>query len=213
MKGVKITSCLKLSVGCFVMLLSGCISLPNSPMSPTPRFYLLSTINEAQVSKKINITPGLIIGIGPVKLPEYLDRPQMVTKDKEGVLKIDEFDRWGESLDLGMARMVREGLTQMIPGSKLTLYPWNPSLAVKYQVNLELVQLDSELDGDMFLVAQWTIIDVQLSKTLIIKRSEIRTAISPQNYSGMAKTLSLACTTLSSQIAEALAAIKTPAIK
>ena len=204
MKQNKIKSCLGLSSICFALVLGGCISLPNSPISPTPRFYLLSAGNETQVSKKINIAPGALIGVGPVKIPEYLDRPQMVTKDKEGILKFDEFDRWGESLDLGIARLIREDLTVMLPGAKLTLYPWNPSIAVKYQVVAEVVQLDSELDKDMFLVVQWTVIDVQNSKTVIIKRSEFRQPILPQNYSGLAKTLSSACASLSSQIADAL---------
>ena len=208
MKGTNIKSYLRLAAGCLALILGGCISLPNSPMSPTPRFYMLSAINETQVSKKINITSGVIIGVGPVKIPEYLDRPQMVTKDKEGIFKFDEFDRWGESLDLGMARLIREDLTVMLPGAKLTLYPWNPSIAVKYQVVVEVVQLDSELDKDMFFVAQWTIIDVQNSKTVIIKRSEFRQPIIPQNYSGLAKTLSTACASLSNEIAEALATLE-----
>jgi len=40
---------------------------------------------------------------------------------------------------------------------------------------------------------------------VMMKRSEFRTAISPQNYFGLANTLSKACASLSSQIAEALA--------
>jgi uncharacterized protein len=207
MKGINIKSCLSVGAGCFALLLGGCISLPNSPSSPTPRFYMLSAIHENQVSKKINIIPVSIIGIGPVKIPECLDRPQMVTKNKEGILKFDEFDRWGESLDLGVARLIREDLTLILPKAQLTLYPWNPLVPVKYQVIAEIVQLDSQLDGDMLLVVQWTIIDVQKSKTMMMKRSEFRTAIVPQNYLGLAKTLSTACASLSSQIAEALASI------
>ena len=189
------------------LILSGCILYP-IPNSPTPRFYALSAVNETQVSKKINIAPDVIIGIGPVKIPEYLDRPQMVTKNKEKMLQFAQFDRWGESLDLGLARLIREDLTVMLPGAKLTLYPWNPSIAVKYQVIVEVVQLDSELDKDMFFVVQWTVIDVQNSKTVIIKRSEFRQPIIPQNYSGLAKTLSTACASLSSQIAQALGTLK-----
>jgi uncharacterized lipoprotein YmbA len=170
---------------------------------------MLSTINETQVSKKINITPGVIIGVGPVKIPKYLDRPQMVTKDKKGILKFDEFDRWGESLDLGLARLVREDLTVMLPKAKLTLYPWDLGVAVKYQVTLEVVQLDCELDKDIHFVVQWMIIDAQNSKTLIIKRSEFRQPILLQNYSGLAKTLSTACASLSNEIAEALATLET----
>jgi len=208
MKGVNIKSYLKLGAGCFALLLGGCISLPSSPVSPTPRFYVLSAINQPEVSKKINVTPGRIIGVGPVKLPAYLDRPQIVTKDKEGMLKFDEFDRWGESLGLGIARLIREDLTAMLPQEKLTLYPWNPSIAVKYQVVAEVVQLDSELDKNMFFAVQWMIIDVTNAKAVIIKRSEFRTAIMPQDYTGIAKTLSAACASLSSQIAKALASLK-----
>lgn len=204
MKGVHIQSCLRLATGCFALTLAGCLSLPNSPMSPTPRFYMLSAISDAQVIKKINIKPGLIIGVGPVKIPEYLDRPQMVTKDSLGILKFDEFNRWGESLDLGIARVMREDLTLMLPGAKLTLYPYNPAMAVKYQVNLELVQLDSALDGDMLLVVQWVVVDVQNLKIMTIKRSEFRAPIIPPNDSGLAKTLSTMSASLSSQIAQTL---------
>jgi len=208
MKGINIRFCLGRGVVCFALVISGCISLPNSPISPTPRFYMLSAINQPEVSKKIHITPGVIIGVGPVKIPEYLNRPQMVTKDKQGILKFDEFDRWGESLNLGIARLMREALTVMLPGAKLTLNPWDPSMAVKYQVLVEIVQLDSDLDREMSFVVQWTVIDVQNSKTVIIKRSEFRTAIIPQNYSGLAKTLSTACASLSNEIAQALATLK-----
>jgi uncharacterized protein len=205
MKQIKIKYCLGLSAVCVALFLGGCISIPNSP---TPRFYALSIVDEGQISKKINIAPGMLIGIGPVKIPEYEDRPQMVTVDKEKMLQFAQFDRWGESLDLGLARLIREDLTTMLPGAKLTLYPWDPSIAVKYQVNIEVVQLDSELDRDMFFVVQWTVIDVQNSKTVIIKRSEFRQPIIPQNYSGLSQTLSTACALLSSQIAGSLALLK-----
>lgn len=206
MKQIKIKYCLGLSAVCLALGLSGCISIPNSS---TPRFYALSAVDGNQVSKKINIAPDMLIGIGPVKIPEYQDRPQMVTISKEKMLQFAQFDRWGESLGLGLARLIREDLIVMLPGAKLTLYPWNPSIEVKYQVNVEVIQLDSELDKDMFLVVQWTVIDVQNSKTVIIKKSEFRQPIIPQNYSGLAKTLSTACASLSSEIAQALGTLKT----
>jgi uncharacterized lipoprotein YmbA len=202
--------CAVMSGVCFALVLSGCISVPNSP---TPRFYVLSAVDGDQVSKKINISSDVLIGVGPVKIPEYQDRPQIVTQGKEKMLTFAQFDRWGESLDLGVARLIGEDLTVMLPGAKFTLHPWNASLSVKYQVVVEIVQLDSELDRDLFLVAQWQVIDVQNTKTLIIKRSEFRQPIIPQNYSGLVKTLSTACASLSSEIAEALATLETHPLK
>ncbi len=199
-------SCMVMSVVCLILALSGCISVPNSP---TPRFYMLRAVHENQVSRKINIASDVLIGIGPVKIPEYQDRPQIVTQGKENMLNIAQFDRWGEPLDFGVARLVGEDLTVMFPGAKFTLYPWNSTIAVKYQVVVEIVRLDSELDKDLFFVTQWLVIDAQNTKTLIIKRSEFRQPIIPQNYSGLAKTLSSACASLSSEIAEALATLET----
>jgi len=185
----------------FSLIISGCLSIPTSP---TPRFYALTAIN---AGKSLNALPGVIIGVGPVKIPEYEDRPQIVTMDQAKMLQFAQFDRWGESLDLGLARLIREDLTMILPKTKLTLYPWNPLIPVKYQVNIEIVQLNSELDQDMVFVVQWVIIDVEKSKTMIMKRSEFRHAINPHSYNGLAQTLSTACVSLSNQIAQALATL------
>jgi len=204
MKQLNFKSCVGVSMICLVLGLSSCISIPNSPSS---RFYALSVVDENQVSKKIKIPSNVIVGIGPVRIPEYLDRPQMVTRNKDNMFQFAQFDRWGESLDLGLAHLIREDLTAMLPGSKLTLYPWNPSIAVKYQVVVEVVQLDSQLDGEMHFVVQWTLIDVQNAKAVIIKRTEFHQPIIPPNYSGLAKALSSACASLSIQIAQALGSL------
>jgi uncharacterized protein len=201
MKRIPINQCVVIGGVYLVLVLSGCISVSNSP---APRFYMLQSADENQVIKKTNIASGLLVGVGPVKIPEYQERPQIVTRDKEKMLKFAQFDRWGESLDLGMVRLIEEGLAITLPEVKFILYPWNSSIPVRYQVVIEIVQLDSELDKDLFLVAQWLVIDTENSKTITIKRSEFRQPIIPQNYSGLAKTLSLVCGSLSSEIAEAL---------
>jgi uncharacterized lipoprotein YmbA len=198
--------CTVMSGVCLVLVLSGCISVSNSP---TPRFYVLGAVDENQVSKKMNIASDVLIGVGPVKIPEYQDRPHMVTRGKEKMLTFAQFDRWGESLDLGVARLIGEDLAVMLPGAKFTVYPWDSFIPVKYQVFVEIVQLDSELDKDLFLAAQWMIIDARKTKTLVIRRSEFRQPIIPQDYSGLAKTLSAACASLSGEIAEALATLET----
>jgi uncharacterized lipoprotein YmbA len=105
--------------------------------------------------------------------------------------------------------MIAEDLSVILPGAKFTSYPWNPAIAVQYQVVVEIIQLDSELDKDLFLVAQWLVIDEKNKKTVIIKRTEFLRPIVPHNYAGLAATLSTACVSLSKEIAEALAKIET----
>ena len=97
MKHIGLHSSTVMSGVCLVLVLSGCVSVPNSP---TPRFYLLESADKNQLSKKINIASDVFIGIGPVKIPGYQDRPQIVTQGKEKTLKFAQFDRWGNLLTL-----------------------------------------------------------------------------------------------------------------
>ena len=202
MKQIRICSWMVIQGVCLVFLSSGCMPVTSSP---TPRFYMLQAVGRDEVREDINMSLNLLVGIGPVKIPAYQDRPQMVTRDKEKMVKFAPFDRWGESLESGMARLIREDLTAMLPASKFLLYPLDQTSAVQYQVTVEIVQLDSELDKDLFLVAQWQVIDTQNMKTILIKRSALLRPITPQNYAGLAETLSMSCAALSREIAQALA--------
>ena len=71
--------------------LSGCLG-----RSQPSRFYLLqsSLILEETVLNQ----EGIKIALGPVSLPQHLDRPQIVTRVGENEFKLDEFNQWAETL-------------------------------------------------------------------------------------------------------------------
>lgn len=180
---------------------SGCLSVSNSP---TPRFYTLRLVNNAEESKKFDIAPNVIIGIGPIEIPEYQDRPQIVTRNLDGRLIFAQFERWGEALDSAVARIILENLTVMLPQAEFQVFPCSFAIPLDYQVIVSVMQLESRLDKDIFLVAQWTVIDSKTKKMLLTKRSEIRQAVNPHNYSGLVLALSRTVTLLSGEIAENL---------
>ncbi|MCK9603751.1 MAG: PqiC family protein [Candidatus Omnitrophica bacterium] len=189
---------------CFAVFLGGCMSVANSPNS---RFYMLQAIDENQAVQKFNLEYDAIIGVGPVKIPDYQDRPQIVTRNKDNTLNFAQFDRWGEVLDLGLARLLNADLRIMLPQAKIEMYPWNTAIPVRYQVIVEVAQLESRLDKDMFLVVQWSIIDLHKDKMVFIKRSEFRQPVNPSDYFGLTNALSTACASLSSEIAGALSSL------
>lgn len=186
----------------FVSVLSGCLSLSNSP---EPRFYTLKAMDKGQVSEKLDIDPGVIVAVGPIDIPDYQDRPQIVTMNKEGMLKFAQLDRWGEPLDSAISRLITGNLTAMLPSANFYVYPCNFAIPVNYQVVVDVIQLDSRLDEDMLLVAQWSVINVKNRKMLLTKRSEFRHSVNPHNYSGLAAALSAFCDSLSKEIAANLA--------
>ena len=189
----------------FILILNGCITAPDSPV---PRFYRLQAVDDIQAGGKFNLASNMIIGVGPVGIPEYQNRPQIVTQNENKMLTIAQFDRWGEPLDLALARLVSDNLTALLEGATIKTYPWNLAIPVKYQLILDVVKLESQLDKDLFFAAQWSILDAQANKMIMMKKSEFRLPINPHNYSGLVKTLSQAAAALSREIAKALESLE-----
>ncbi len=191
-----------------VLALSGCLPVTSTP---APRFYMLHALERSQVSKKFDIAAGTVIVVGPVKIPKYMDRPQIVTRNRDNTLKFAQFDRWGEALDQALARMIAEDLSLMMPQAVCEMFPANYAIPYKYQVIVDVVHLTNRLNEDLAFVTQWSVLDSCANKMLLSKRSEFRMRIAPQNYFGLTDALSQGCASLSSEIAEALAGLSAAA--
>jgi hypothetical protein len=197
---IKILSCAAVALS--ALILNGCVSVSGSP---NPRFYMPSAISQQEAGEKINITSGSIIVVGPIWIPGYLDRPQIVTKDKNGNFHFAQFDRWAEPLDSALARLINENLARLLPAASIQLFPCNFAIPVDYQVIVEIVELESELDSDMGITAQWSIVSAKNRKLLLTKRSQLVQPIKPHDYYGLTQALNKACAALSREIAVNLA--------
>lgn len=188
----------------FIFISIGCLSVPSTP---NPRFYMLNSIGKEEAVEKFEIAPGRIIEIGPIEIPKYQDRPQIVTKNTNGTLSFAQFDRWGEPLDLALARVISSNLTAMLPTASLLAFPCNFAIPLDYQVIADVVQLDSELQKDMVVTVQWSVINSKNRKMLLTKRSQFIEPINPPNYFGLSQALNSACASLSREIAESLSGL------
>ncbi|MCK9615034.1 MAG: PqiC family protein [Candidatus Omnitrophica bacterium] len=191
----------------FVLFLNGCVSVSNSP---NPRFYTLYTPDKEKPNQEFNIPDNTIIGIGPLRIPEYLNRPQIVTNNKDKTVIFDEFNRWAESLDFALARLINNNLTLMLKDASFQMFPWDFAIAVKYQVIADVIQLENNLNQDLLFAIQWSIIDLEKKRAVFTKRSEFRQDIYPHNYYGFTQALSEATLSLSKEIAQELVSVTKP---
>ena len=84
-------------IGCVVaVLICGCASV-------SPQLYAL--IPTAAPSGEAS---DLAVTVGPVSVPEAVDRPQLVSIVAPNKLRVDEFNRWASPLKNGIARTVAE---------------------------------------------------------------------------------------------------------
>lgn len=135
-----------------VCLLAGCSVL--APQPDPSRYYVLTP--EAAVRSAREARP-LALGIGPVNLPGYLARSEIVRGDGESTLVLSETHFWGEPLDRNVRRVVAENLRRLLGQVEIVQYPWFTTVALDYEVPIDVLRFEANEHGTVFLDARWTI--------------------------------------------------------
>jgi uncharacterized protein len=170
--------------------------------SPATQHYVLSPVVEAPPGGTASPTAPLIVGVGPVNLPAYLDRPQMVVRRAPDLIEILELQQWGEPLRDGVTRVLAINLAHLLPDSVVVVFPWRSTEKVRCQVIVDVVQMDGPAGGTLALDARWRVLDGS--------GSEVAASISrlrePAGAGGTAAAVSRALGILSRDIARELSA-------
>jgi len=146
---------------------------------------------------------GPVIGVGPITLPKYLDRPQIVTRAGYNQLALGEFDRWAEPLQDNVARVLAENLARLIPTDHLLPQAWPRSATLDYQVTVEVLQFDGWLGGESRLLARWSILD-GAEHELFTRMVDLHAPTGGQNYDAMVMAMNQLLEALSRDIATAI---------
>jgi uncharacterized lipoprotein YmbA len=182
-----------------VIFFSGC------SRSQTPRFYALNSIQEGQIiSKRQSPAQNAVIGIGPVKLADYLDESKIVTRTSDNQLVKAEYDRWVGSLNDNLANVLADNIGFLLPTDRIYLYPWRTSVPIDYQVVVDVVRCDGRLGDAAWLVARWSVLGGPGKKLLKMNRSSIREPVRDAGYAAVVAAQSRAMAKLSQEIAEAI---------
>jgi uncharacterized lipoprotein YmbA len=190
-------------LGAFLVVLGGCAGT-----SPPANFYVLSSITEsAAAPAPVGNESSMAIGVGPVNLPDYLDRSQIVTRSSPNELKVAAFDRWAENLKSSFPRILMENLATLLNTDQVALYPWRNYATVKYQVIVDVVQFDAEKGGDAVLIARWTLLEGSGGKVLKRKKSNFSKSLHSNDYQSIVSAQSQTVIEFSREIAEAIKAI------
>jgi uncharacterized protein len=182
-------------LGTFLML-GGCASQPS-------RFYLLSTLanTEAAASPGMSGQQGPTIGVGPVTLPRYVDRPQIVTRTSPYEIKLAEFDRWAEALDTNFTRALAENLSILLPTARVVMSPWPRATLIDYQITVDVTHFLSQVGGDSLLIADWTLFKGEGQDALTSGRSRFSASPGGQGYAAIVAAMSQTVASLSREIA------------
>jgi uncharacterized lipoprotein YmbA len=128
-----------------ILVLAGCGS------SPRNNHYLLTT---KAISPPTGNSPSL--GIGPVAIPEYLNRTAMVYSRQGNQLHVSATERWAEPLESGVKRVMGINLAAALDTQDIRYFPWDPKQPPDYAVSITLLNLDAN-DRQATLATEWKV--------------------------------------------------------
>ena len=178
-----------------VVCLSACAG-----KSASSNFYVLSPLPQSTLSG----AEGTTIGVFPVALPDYLDRPQIVTRISENEIKFDEFSRWAEPLKENFYTVLVENLSTLLKSEKIIKTTQNLGVPVTLQVGVEVVQFDGTLGGEVVLNVKWGLFAEEGKKLLLAKRSSFKESTLTATYEALVAAQSRAVAALGREIALAI---------
>jgi hypothetical protein len=189
--------------GQLLILLAAADLLAGCARSAPVDFYQLTAAPIERPDAALPATAA-VIGIGPLTLPEFLDRPQIVSRQATNRLRLADRQRWAEPLGDNIARVIQEDLVGALGSERVLLYPWSPALGVDRQITVEVLHCEAG-DGDVLFEARWTMQDREGKVLLRPRRSSQRLKVTqPPDYDRMVAALSEALARFSAEIAVAV---------
>ena len=179
-----------------LLLLVGCAA------STPARYYVLSPLAEGKVASQESCPA---VGIGPIKLPEYVNRTQIVTRTSPNEITLAYFDLWAEPLAESVPRTLAENVSRLICTKEIVFFPWRPSHVPDYRVEVEILTMDGALGTTVSLEAWWS---VASGKARVTRKATYTEQVTGQGYDALVQAESRALAALSRDIAGALAQMK-----
>jgi hypothetical protein len=180
------------------ILFAGCVR------SPEPKFYTLTPVQDQFIGRRSNPAQNAVIGIGPVKLADYLDKSQIVTRTSDEQLVKSEFNRWAGSFKDNFINVLADDLGFLLSDQQIYLYPFRLSIPIDYQITVDVIRCDGRLGDAAYLEARWSILQGQEKKLFKMNRSSIHEPVTGPNYGDLVAAQSRALAKLSREIATAL---------
>jgi uncharacterized lipoprotein YmbA len=190
----------------FAFFFAGCLSSFTTAQPDRSRFYTLTAQAEPQAS--INTSLGDIsLGVGPVRLPGYLDREELVTRAAQNRFDVSQNDRWIEPLEENVTSVLAQNLYTLLKSERIVRYPWPNSRRITHQVEVEILRFEPTVANEAQLAARWVVVDATTKQPLANKTSVIKRPIKGATKDAAVDALSQTLADFSRDIAEGILAV------
>ena len=144
------------------LLLSGCLQ---TTAEDKTRFYLLSALPDTTAPiAGVRLNPAITVDVAKLRLPQYLQRPEVVTRVDTNRLVLSEFDLWGGSLEKNMTRVLAANLSALLSTSEVHIESRRRPAGIDAAVEIEVMQFERTPGGRSVLEVQWRVFGPERDK-------------------------------------------------
>jgi len=195
---VKYQSVFSLGMVVLTLLSSGCIR-DSRPV----KFYMLNADSGITDTVKVAAaSQGPVIGLGPIRIPDYLNRLEMIVAVSDNQYRLFEDHRWAERLDQNISLALFKALPRQLDTVRIVRFPWPQRQVLDYQVGIDILEFNVDANGQSRLIAQWFI--KRKDKPTIDRRSDYRFPASITDHAVMVNAQSQCLTKLGEEISATL---------
>lgn len=154
------------------LLATGCLS-----PRPDPSIFLVLSPAVAAVGNipADVLHPDMLLGVGPVTLPAYLDRPELVTRLEATELAIDPFARWSAPLEVLFAQALADHLVAILGPRGVVVHPWASRDRPTRSVSIVVQQFEPVAPDQALLRVRWHVAGPPGAPAAVGRTSEFRT--------------------------------------
>lgn len=190
-----------LGVSCLVLLAASGCGIKSLPVE----YYTLNVPAQKGIVALPVAAADVALGVGPATFPEYLERPQIVTRMGANQITVNEFHRWAGSLERDFLRVLAQNLSMLLDTHKVVVYPADEWFDVHYRVVLDVQQFEGRPGQEVFLSVGWLVTEPRHRAVLSVQHSNITEPVSAPVYSALVAAHSEALSRLSAAIAKEIA--------
>lgn len=192
------------------MAMIACAMLPYAcglldPRPDPTRFLVLASSRELGGPAAGEVMPSkLDLGLGPVRLPEYLERSDVMVRTSATELRPMPGVRWAEPFDVMLERVLANDLVDLLRPQRIILHPWYASDRPQRQIEVEFAQLAPDPSGKVTLIARCWLRELENEGRTVARESQITKSASSRDPARVAAAISEAVADLADEIAHEL---------
>jgi hypothetical protein len=182
-----------------LFLLTGCVSRS----APKVNYFSLLSLEQLGNSRSAATRPEIRLGIGPLSIPDNLQRSQVVTREHGNQYDFNEYNRWVGDLESDLTAIVGNNLSLLL-GVDIGYFPWMPHFEPTCRLIIDIERLDGDLNGEAVLEARWSVLGADGKAQLAGGRNVYRRPVSGSGYAGLVTAESQLVADLCKEMAKAI---------